>query len=48
MSVQSTTTARTGEQHDQAVRRLLDSYRAVPASSTVRLAKRTSNLFRPR
>ena len=41
-------TTRTAEQHEQAVRRLLDSYRAVPASSTVRLAKRTSNLFRPR
>ncbi len=39
---------RTAEQHEEAVRRLLDSYRAVPASSTVRLAKRTSNLFRPR
>ena len=34
--------------HRQAVRQLLASYRAIPAGSTVRLAKRTSNLFRPR
>ncbi|HEX2177113.1 MAG TPA: FAD-binding oxidoreductase [Nocardioidaceae bacterium] len=39
---------RTDEQHQAAVERLLASYRAVPASATVRLAKRTSNLFRPR
>jgi FAD/FMN-containing dehydrogenase len=34
--------------HRQAVDRLLASYRGIPAGSTVRLAKRTSNLFRPR
>ncbi|HET9653749.1 MAG TPA: FAD-binding oxidoreductase [Kineosporiaceae bacterium] len=34
--------------HRHAVERLLASYRAIPAGSTVRLAKRTSNLFRPR
>jgi FAD/FMN-containing dehydrogenase len=49
MSVQSPSAAtRTGAQHERAVQRLLDSYHAVPASSTVRLAKSTSNLFRPR
>jgi hypothetical protein len=30
------------------VERLLDSYRALPVASAVRLAKPTSNLFRPR
>ncbi|MBB2993808.1 FAD/FMN-containing dehydrogenase [Mycolicibacterium iranicum] len=30
------------------MRRLLDSYRAIPDGATVRLAKRTSNLFRTR
>jgi FAD/FMN-containing dehydrogenase len=39
---------RTHGQHEQAVQRLLASYRATPRSSTVRLAKPTSNLFRPR
>jgi FAD/FMN-containing dehydrogenase len=34
--------------HRQAVDRLLGSYGAIPAGNTVRLAKRTSNLFRPR
>ncbi len=34
--------------HRRAVSSLLDSYRAVPPGSPVRLAKRTSNLFRPR
>ncbi|MEH0844448.1 FAD-binding oxidoreductase [Micromonospora sp. CPCC 205711] len=34
--------------HDQAVDRLRRSYAAVPAGQPVRLAKRTSNLFRPR
>ena len=34
--------------HDAAVRRLVESYRAIPPGQTVRLAKRTSNLFRPR
>jgi FAD/FMN-containing dehydrogenase len=34
--------------HDAAVERLLASYRAISPGQTVRLAKRTSNLFRPR
>jgi FAD/FMN-containing dehydrogenase len=34
--------------HERAVVALLDSYRAIPAGSPVRLAKRTSNLFRSR
>jgi FAD/FMN-containing dehydrogenase len=34
--------------HEAAVARLTASYDAVPAGQTVRLAKRTSNLFRPR
>ncbi|MGH3753308.1 MAG: FAD-binding oxidoreductase [Pseudonocardiaceae bacterium] len=34
--------------HRDAVQRLQASYRAIPAGSPVRLAKRTSNLFRPR
>jgi FAD/FMN-containing dehydrogenase len=34
--------------HHEAVQRLESSYRAIPAGSPVRLAKRTSNLFRPR
>lgn len=34
--------------HAAGVERLLESYRAVPATATVRLAKRTSNLFRTR
>ncbi|MBQ1074694.1 FAD-binding oxidoreductase [Micromonospora sp. C31] len=34
--------------HDGAVARLRRSYAAVPAGAPVRLAKRTSNLFRPR
>ena len=34
--------------HDQAVDTLRRSYAAVPAGEPVRLAKRTSNLFRPR
>ena len=38
-----------GEQaHAQAVDRLRASYAAIPAAAPVRLAKRTSNLFRPR
>ena len=36
------------EQHRQAVGRLRASYAALPAGAPVRLAKRTSNLFRPR
>ena len=34
--------------HADGVERLLESYRAVPATAPVRLAKRTSNLFRTR
>ncbi|RJL31784.1 FAD-binding oxidoreductase [Bailinhaonella thermotolerans] len=34
--------------HEKAVARLRESYRAIPASEPVRLAKPTSNLFRPR
>ena len=34
--------------HAAAVGRLVDSYAGIPAGSPVRLAKRTSNLFRPR
>jgi FAD/FMN-containing dehydrogenase len=36
------------EQHEQAVERLRASYAAVPVGQPIRLAKRTSNLFRPR
>ena len=36
------------DQHREAVRRLQASYDAIPPGSPVRLAKRTSNLFRPR
>ena len=38
----------TAEGHRDAVERLVRSYRAIPADSTVRLAKRSSNLFRGR
>ena len=34
--------------HEKAVARLRASYAAIPAGPTVRLAKKTSNLFRPR
>ncbi len=34
--------------HDAGVQRLLESYAAIPDSAPVRLAKQTSNLFRPR
>ncbi|MFT3898826.1 MAG: FAD-binding oxidoreductase [Gordonia sp. (in: high G+C Gram-positive bacteria)] len=34
--------------HEQGVHRLLASYRLIPADGTVRLAKKTSNLFRRR
>lgn len=34
--------------HREGVARLLASYRAIPAGATVRLAKKTSNLFRAR
>jgi FAD/FMN-containing dehydrogenase len=36
------------ERHEQAVGRLRRSYAAIPADAPVRLAKKTSNLFRPR
>ena len=36
------------EQHREGVERLLASYRAIPADASVRLAKKTSNLFRAR
>ena len=36
------------ELHEAAVRRLRESYDAIPAGAPVRLAKKTSNLFRPR
>ncbi len=35
-------------EHEQAVRKLVDSFEAVPAGERVRLAKKTSNLFRGR
>ncbi len=41
-------TAVVGARHDAGVDRLVESYRAIPAGSSVRLAKHTSNLFRPR
>ena len=37
-----------GERHAQARDRLLRQYAAIPVGAPVRLAKRTSNLFRPR
>lgn len=39
---------RSSVDHDGAVARLRRSYAAVPPGQPVRLAKRTSNLFRPR
>ncbi|GAB3269578.1 FAD-binding oxidoreductase [Kineosporia babensis] len=39
---------RGAQAHRAAVERLLSSYRAIPAGQRVRLAKRTSNLFRNR
>src|SRR5690349_17236042 len=36
------------ERHVAAVKRLQASYAAIPSGETVRLAKKTSNLFRPR
>lgn len=36
------------DKHREGVARLLASYRAIPAGATVRLAKKTSNLFRAR
>jgi FAD/FMN-containing dehydrogenase len=43
-----TVTVTGSTQHEEAVGRLHASYAALPAGSPVRLAKRTSNLFRPR
>jgi FAD/FMN-containing dehydrogenase len=43
-----TGTSRGAIAHRAAVTRLVDSYRAIPPGAGVRLAKRTSNLFRPR
>ncbi|CAJ1510333.1 FAD-binding oxidoreductase [[Mycobacterium] holstebronense] len=40
--------ADTPTSHVRGVRRLLDSYRSIPADESVRLAKPTSNLFRAR
>ncbi|WP_024443027.1 FAD-binding oxidoreductase [Mycobacterium sp. UM_WGJ] len=40
--------ADTPTSHTRGVRRLLDSYRNIPADESVRLAKPTSNLFRAR
>lgn len=34
--------------HEEGVQRLVDSFKAIPANKRVRLAKRTSNLFRGR
>ncbi len=42
------TSTRGAMAHRQGVERLLASYRAIPSGPPVRLAKRTSNLFRPR
>ncbi|MGZ8704990.1 MAG: FAD-binding oxidoreductase [Aeromicrobium sp.] len=36
------------EAHEEAVRTLVDSYRGIGPDSPIRLAKKTSNLFRPR
>src|SRR6476659_5284387 len=41
-------TAVVGAAHEAGVELLLDSYRAIPEGERVRLAKRTSNLFRAR
>ncbi|MFC4783606.1 FAD-binding oxidoreductase [Nocardioides sp. MAHUQ-72] len=42
------TTGGSWDQHAAAVERLRASYDAIPAGAPVRLAKKTSNLFRPR
>jgi FAD/FMN-containing dehydrogenase len=46
--VTATTVAGAVQAHEQAVARLRGQYRAIPAGTPVRLAKRTTNLFRPR
>jgi FAD/FMN-containing dehydrogenase len=43
-----TTVLGSDARHEAGVDRLLESYRAIPAGERVRLAKRTSNLFRAR
>ena len=47
-SVDRVTRAQGWAQHEQAVERLRASYASIPPDQRVRLAKRTSNLFRPR
>ncbi|MBC9735512.1 FAD-binding oxidoreductase [Nocardioides marmotae] len=42
------TTVSAWQRHAEAVDRLRDSYAAIPSGAPVRLAKQTSNLFRPR
>jgi FAD/FMN-containing dehydrogenase len=43
-----TRTPRAADRHAEATRRLLEQYAAIPPGEPVRLAKRTSNLFRNR
>ncbi|GAA4107873.1 FAD-binding oxidoreductase [Nocardioides fonticola] len=47
-SLRDTLDSRSWRRHREAVARLESSYAAIPAGAPVRLAKRTSNLFRPR
>ncbi len=47
-SVPSTSDLASTLDHDQAVGRLRSSYQRIPPGDPVRLAKRSSNLFRPR
>jgi FAD/FMN-containing dehydrogenase len=46
--VRRVTEGTTWARHEAAVKRLRASYDAIPAGAPVRLAKKTSNLFRPR
>jgi FAD/FMN-containing dehydrogenase len=46
--LQDVSSASAWEAHERAVQRLRSSYDAIPTGSPVRLAKKTSNLFRPR
>jgi FAD/FMN-containing dehydrogenase len=48
VTVTSQRAAPAWQQHESAVRRLQESCEAIPAGSAVRLAKKTTNLFRPR
>jgi FAD/FMN-containing dehydrogenase len=48
VSVPATNQAEAQSVHEAGVRRLVASYRAIPRTATVRLAKPTSNLFRAR